>query len=393
MARASTEARSPISEKAAAYRARFHPDATDADWNDWSWQMRHRLRKLEDLHRVFKLSEDEAAAVAKHAGVMALSITPYYASLMSADDPDEPLRRTHIPVLAESMRSYGESDDPLGEDHDMAAPGLVHRYPDRVLFLVTRFCATYCRYCTRSRIVGETDLDYAFSTLQWEGALQYIAAHPEVRDVLLSGGDALTLSDDKLDHLLGRLRAIPHVEFVRIGTKVPIVLPMRVTEGLLAVLRKHKPVWMSLHVTHPDELTPEAVEACSRLADAGVPLGSQTVLMKGINDDVDTQRRLMHGLLKARVKPYYLFACDPISGSAHFRSTVEKGLEIVGALRGHTTGYAAPTFAVDAPGGGGKVALLPDNLVGRDGKDILLRSYDGKVYRYPDPDGTLGRRS
>jgi lysine 2,3-aminomutase len=270
-------------------------------------------------------------------------------------------------------------------------PGLVHRYPDRVLFLTTGTCSTYCRYCTRSRMVGNPGGEYQFSTRQYEKALAYLEAHTEIRDVLLSGGDPLSIGDDKLDWLLTRLRAIKHIEFLRIGTKIPMVLPQRITKSLVAVLKKHHPLWLSMHVTHPRELTPEVTEATARLADAGIPLGSQTVLLKGINDDPAIMKPLMQGLLKRRVKPYYLYQCDPIRGSSHFRTTVEKGLEIISALRGHTTGYASPMFAVDAPGGGGKILIAPDSVVGRDGDDLLLRNFEGGVYRYPDPGGTLGQ--
>jgi lysine 2,3-aminomutase len=239
-------------------------------------------------------------------------------------------------------------------------------------------------------MVGEAGGDYTFSRPQWEDALNYIADHPEIRDVLISGGDPLTLSDERLDYLLGRLRAIKHVEFVRLGTKVPVVLPMRVTRALTRVLKKHHPLWMSLHFTHPTELTPEVTEACARLADAGIPLGSQTVLLKGINDSVETLKPLFHGLLMCRVRPYYLYQCDPISGSAHFRTSVDKGLEIIKGLRGYTTGYAIPTYVIDAPGGGGKIPLLPDYVVGREGEDLILRNFEGNTYRYADPDGTVG---
>ncbi|HMA15087.1 MAG TPA: KamA family radical SAM protein, partial [Kiloniellaceae bacterium] len=333
---------------------------------------------------------DERDAITHHKGSLPVGITPYYASLMSRDDAEEPLRRTHIPVGQEYLRTAGEADDPLGEDHDTKTPGLVHRYPDRVLFLTTGFCSTYCRYCTRSRMVGEAGGEYQFSTRQWEQALAYIEAHPEIRDVLLSGGDPLTIADEKLDYLLGRLRRIKHVEFIRLGSKVPTVLPMRITRSLTRMLRKHHPVWMSIHVTHPRELTAEVTEAYSRLADAGIPLGSQTVLLKGINDTVDTMKAMMHGLLMRRVKPYYLYQCDPITGSAHFRTPVEKGIEIIEGLRGHTTGYAVPQYVIDAPNGGGKIPLLPDYIVGRDGDDLLLRNFEGGVYRYPDPDGRIG---
>jgi lysine 2,3-aminomutase len=382
--------RFPVGPRTRAFRRLHFPDAGMSEWNDWRWQTRNRIRTLEHLERVFALSADERDAVARHSGSLPVGITPYYASLMGLDDPSEPLRRTHIPVGSEYLKTIGEADDPLGEDHDAAVPGLVHRYPDRVLFLSTGFCSTYCRYCTRSRVVGNPGGDYHFSTRQWDAAIDYIAEHTEIRDVLISGGDPLTLSDDKIDYLLGRLRAIRHVEFVRMGSKVPVVLPMRITRSLIKVLRKHKPVWLSIHVTHPSEITPETDEAFERLADAGVPLGSQTVLLKGINDDIDVMKPLMQGLIRRRVRPYYIYQCDPITGSSHFRTPVEKGIEIIQGLRGHTTGYAVPQFVVDAPGGGGKIPLMPDYLVGRDGDDLLLRNFEGNVYRYPDPDGTLG---
>lgn len=385
-----TTERFPCGEDTLVFRRRFFPSITSAEWNDWRWQLRNRIKTLAHLENIFRLSDDERDAVGRHTGSLPVGITPYYASLMDLSDPTDGLRRTHIPVGQEYIKVQGEADDPLGEDHDLAAPGLVHRYPDRVLFLTTGFCSTYCRYCTRSRMVGEAGGIYDFSTRQWDQALAYIEAHPEIRDVLLSGGDPLTIADEKLDYLLGRLRAIKHVEFIRLGSKVPTVLPMRVTKSLTRILRKHHPVWMSIHVTHPTELTPEATEAYTRLADAGIPLGSQTVLLKGINDDINIMKPLMHGLLKRRVKPYYLYQCDPITGSEHFRTPVSKGLEIIEGLRGHTTGYAVPQYVIDAPGGGGKIPLLPNYLVGRDGDDVLLRNFEHKVYRYSDPGGTVG---
>jgi len=380
----------PVGDRANTFRKRFFPQASRAEWNDWRWQVRNRIRSLDMLERVFVLSEDERDAVRRHEGSLPVGITPYYASLMDRDDPNDGLRRTHIPVGTEYLKTPGEADDPLAEDHDAAVPGLVHRYPDRVLFLSTGFCSTYCRYCTRSRMVGEAGGDYNFSTRQWQAALAYIEAHTEIRDVLISGGDPLTLSDDKLDYLLGRLRAIKHVEFIRLGTKVPTVLPMRVTKSLTRILKKYHPLWMSVHFTHPNELTPEVTESTARLADAGIPLGSQTVLLRGINDSVETMKTLYHGLLMRRVKPYYLYQCDPITGSSHFRTPVAKGIEIIEGLRGHTTGYAVPQFVIDAPGGGGKIPLLPEYLVGRDGDDILIRNFEGGIYRYPDPGGLTG---
>ena len=382
--------RFPIGAQTRAFARKYFPDATPQEWDDWRWQFRKRIRTLAELERLFVLSDEERDAIQRHKGSLPVGITPYYASLMSRHDADDPLRRTHIPVGTEYIQTLGEADDPLGEDHDSAVPGLVHRYPDRVLFLVTGTCSTYCRYCTRSRMVGAVGGEYSFSKSQWEKALQYIEAHTEIRDVLLSGGDPLTLADEPLEYLLTRLRAIPHVEFLRIGTKVPVVLPMRVTKNLTRILKKMHPLWMSIHFTHPSELTKEVTESTARLADSGIPLGSQTVLLKGINDEVETMKSLYHGLLKRRVKPYYLYQCDPITGSSHFRTPVEKGLEIIEGLRGHTTGYAVPHYVIDAPGGGGKIPVVPDYLVGRDGDDVVLRNFEGKTYRYRDPGGKTG---
>ena len=382
--------RFPASTNSRAFRQKFYPNASIHDWNDWKWQIRNRIRKLDQLERFLDLTPDEADAVRKRTANLPIAITPYYLSLLDPQNPEQSLRKTHVPVGDEFIHHFGEAPDPLGEDHDTAVPGLVHRYPDRVLFLTTGFCSTYCRYCTRSRMVGETNGEYSFSVAQWEKCAQYIEAHPEIRDCLLSGGDPLSIGDDKLDWLLTRLRKIPHLEFIRIGTKIPVVLPQRITKSLIQVLKKHHPLWMSIHWTHPDEITPESREAANRLADAGIPLGSQTVLLKGINDDSLVLRKLYHGLLTMRIKPYYLYQCDPVSGSAHFRTSVEKGLEIIRQMRGHTTGYAIPQFVVDAPGGGGKIPLLPDYVVGRDGNDLLLTNFEGGVYRYPDPMGTVG---
>ncbi|MCB1529699.1 MAG: KamA family radical SAM protein [Rhodospirillales bacterium] len=385
-----SSARFPVSQNSRTFLKKYYPDATLADWNDWKWQVRNRIRRLDAVEKMMVLTEDERASVIKRTGNLPIAITPYYMSLLSPDNPDQPLRRTHLPVGGEFLKTPGEDPDPLGEDHDMAAPGLVHRYPDRVLFLTTGFCSTYCRYCTRSRMVGETNGEYSFSTSNWEKAAQYIEAHPEIRDCLLSGGDPLSIGDDKLEWLLARLRAIPHLEFIRIGTKIPVVMPQRITKSLCRMLKKYHPLWMSIHFTHPEELTPESIEACNRLANAGIPLGSQTVLLKGINDDAAILKKLYHGLLRMRVKPYYLYQCDPVSGSAHFRTPVEKGLEIIRQLRGYTTGYAVPQFVIDAPGGGGKVPLLPDYIAGRDGDDLLLTNFEGGTYRYPDPGGRTG---
>lgn len=376
--------RFPIAPRSRNFYAQHWPNTSSENWNDWQWQLKHRIRTLPELERIFVLSDDEKAAAQQRRISLPVGITPYYASLMDRDDPQDPLRRTHIQVQAEYLHTPGEEADPLGEDGNTVVEGLVHRYPDRVLFLATGFCSTYCRYCTRSRMVGSTG-KYRFGTERWNAALNYLRAHTEVRDVLLSGGDPLTLPDDRLDWLLTQLRSIRHLEFLRIGSKVPVVLPQRITRDLVRILRKHKP-WLSLHFTHPRELTPEVAEATGRLADAGLPLGSQTVLLAGINDDVDTMKSLFHGLLKNRVRPYYLYQCDPIQGSAHFRTPVAKGLEIIQGLRGHTSGYAVPTFVIDAPGGGGKIPLLPNYVAGRDESSWILRNYANQLYEYPDPE-------
>jgi len=364
------------------FRRRVYPQATDAEWHDWKWQLRNRIRDLQTLERSFALSPEELDAVRALGDRLPVGITPYYASLMDPVEARRGLRRSMIPVGAEFETSPGEDEDPLNEDGDMPVEGLVHRYPDRVLFLVTSFCAVYCRYCTRSRLVGKTG-EYHFNTKQFERALQYIEATPEIRDVLISGGDPLTMNDEKLEWLLSRLRAIPHVEFVRIGSKVPAVLPQRITPALVAMLRRHQ-VWMSVHFMHPDEVTLETAQSCGRLADAGIPLGSQTVLTRDVNDDPETMKRLMQGLLRIRVRPYYIYQCDPIPGSRHFRTPVEKGLEIIEALRGHTTGYAVPHFVIDGPGGGGKIPLSPNYVVRREGGELVLRNYKGSEFRYPD---------
>ena len=371
------------SPRSRAFRKKHYPDISRIEWFDWRWQFQNAIRHVQTLDAMVHLSDNERQAMMHPSGDLPVAITPYYASLISPEDPSSPLRRCVIPVVDECLHTKGEEEDPLGEDADSPVPGIVHRYPDRVLFLVTDICSTYCRYCTRSRIFGRQHQCF-IDTAKWEKALDYIASNPNVRDVLLSGGDPLTLSDDRLEWLLSRLKEIPHVELVRIGTKVPVVMPQRITTALVSMLKKCHPLWMSIHVTHPDELTPEMSAACIRLADAGIPLGSQTVLLAGINDSVSTMTRLVHGLLQIRVRPYYLYQCDPIPGSSHFRTPISKGLEIIQGLRGHTTGYAVPTFVVDAPGGGGKIPLLPEYAIGWDKGDLMIRNYEGNIFRYPD---------
>ncbi len=351
--------------------------------------MRNRITTLEALSSLLRLSQDERAAIHGTRKCLHARITPYYASLLDPDDPEQPLRKTIVPVTNEYRRLPYESDDPLGEEGTSPVPRIVHRYPDRVLFLVTDRCATHCRYCTRSRMVGRTEGQPA-NGHGWDQAIAYIESNPSIRDVVLSGGDPLTLADDTLSRLLARLRAIPHLQILRIGTKVPVVLPQRITSALTRMLKRFHPLWINIHFTHPEEITPEVAHACGLLADAGIPLGSQTVLLAGVNDDLETMRRLLHGLVCIRVRPYYLYQCDPIPGSSHFRTPVEKGLEIIRGLRGHTTGFSVPTYVIDAPGGGGKVPLLPDYLDGRDERGLILRNYEGRTFTYPDPDGNSG---
>ena len=367
------------------FRRRFFPKAKQSDWNNWHWQMRNRIHSFESLERFIELTDDERAAFEGRASTLPLSMTPYYLSLLDPNAADDPIRRAVVPRAQEWARSEGEDDDPLDEEADSPMPGLVHRYPDRVLFLATNLCSTYCRYCTRSRIVGMATPGSARKA-RWARCINYVRQHTEIRDVLISGGDPLTLSDDEIDWLLNELRAIEHVEILRIGTKVPAVLPQRITDRLITVLRRYHPLFLSLHFTHPAELTQDSRRACEKLADAGIPLGSQTVLLKGINDDLEVMKPLFHGLLKMRVRPYYLYQCDRIPGSAHFTTPVSAGLDIIRGLRGHTTGYAIPQYVIDAPHGGGKIPLLPHDCVGREDGNILLRNYTDRVYRYPDPE-------
>jgi len=372
-----------IDPKVLHFKNQFYPDVSLPDWQNWRWQLRNRIRDLEGAERLFILTESERSAITQRQGALPLGITPYYAALLDREDSSDPLRRTKIPTLDEFEVTGDECEDPLGEEAHSPVPGLVHTYPDKVLFLVTDFCATYCRYCTRARMVGGGE--FLPEKSMWEKALDYIRSHTEIRDVLLSGGDPLILSDERLEWILTRLADIPHVEFLRIGTKVPVVLPYRITEGLLSILKKVHPIFFSIHFTHPSELTLEVQEACNKLADAGVPMGGQTVLLKGINDDPEVMKALNIGLLRVRCKPYYLHQCDPIQGSAHFRTSISKGQEIIRSLHGHTTGYAVPTYMVDTAGGGGKVPVGPDYILGREGDYVRLHNYEGKETTYWDP--------
>jgi lysine 2,3-aminomutase len=370
-----------VSNRSEEFMHRFFPLANIESWNDWKWQLRNAFTSIEDLKKIMKLSEKEIMAINNLKGRLPLRITPYFASLIYNTKPSHPLRRNVVPVVEELLETRSEQSDPLHEKESSPVRGIVHRYPDRVLFTVTQVCSNYCRYCTRSHSVGKLD---KLGRQDYERAFNYIASHKEVRDVLISGGDPLTLTDETLDYILSNIRKIEHVEIIRIGTRTPVVLPQRITDGLINVLRKYHPLFLSLHFSHPLEITEECAKACNKLADGGFPLGSQTVLLKGINDNVSVMKELMHKLLKIRVRPYYLYQCDLIPGSGHFRTTVAKGLEIMKGLRGYTSGYAVPTFVVDAPGGGGKIPLLPNYVVEHNDEHIVMRNYKGALCEYPE---------
>lgn len=358
-----------------------------SNWDNHLWQLKNRINSLSALEDRVSLTPEERSGVLLSGSKLDMSITPHFFNLIDPHDPDCPIRRQVIPRVEETVNAPEEMIDPCGEDSHMPVPGLVHRYPDRALFLVTDRCASYCRYCTRSRVVsgaGEQELDIDF-----EEAFAYLERTKTIRDVLLSGGDPLLLSDSKLEKILSRLRSIPHIEFVRIGTRIPIFLPQRITPELCAMLSKYHPLWMSVHANHPREITIEVRAALERIADSGIPMGNQSVLLKGINDDAETMRTLLHKLLICRVRPYYLYMCDLIQGSSHLRSSISKGLEIIEALRGHTTGYAVPQLVIDAPGGGGKVPINPEYVVSKEEGHVIIRNYEGKTFAYPDTNASL----
>lgn len=363
-------------------------DISDSDWNDWRWQLKHRITTVEQLQRFMPtLTPEEYAGAVLANHKLALAITPYFFNLIDPADESCPIRWQVIPRIEEIHTAPWEMSDPCGEDAHSPVPGLVHRYPDRVLFLVTDRCASYCRYCTRSRLVSNAS-GYDFHP-EFDRQIEYIRNTPAIRDVLLSGGDPLLFSDDKLEHLLRQLRAIPHVEFLRIGTRIPIFLPQRITPQLCTMLKKYHPLFISIHSNHPRELTTEVHDALGRLADAGIPLGNQSVLLRNVNDDPIVMKAQMQKLLLCRVKPYYLYQCDLIAGSAHLRTSVRKGLEIMESLRGHTTGYAVPQYVIDAPGGGGKVPVNPEYVLSRNADRVVIRNYEGKIFEYPEAaDGT-----
>jgi lysine 2,3-aminomutase len=355
----------------------------DVQWDDWRWQLAHRINTYEEFAQIINLTGDEIAGL-KAPDKFRVDITPYFASLIDPDDPDCPVRLQVVPRARELQAFDSMMEDSLSEDAHSPVPGLVHRYPDRVLMLVTTQCASYCRYCTRSRVVGDPHAAF-FNRANYLKQLEYLRNTPQVRDVLLSGGDPLTLSPKILDELLAGLRDIPHIEIIRIGSRVPVFMPQRVTDEFVDTLRKYHPLWMNIHVNHPKEITPELVRACAKLADAGIPLGNQSVLLAGVNDHPETMKKLCHDLVKMRVRPYYLYMCDLVEGSGHFRTTVAAGLEIMEALRGHTSGYAVPTFAVDLPGGGGKVPVQPNYLLSQSHDRLVFRNFEGYMSTYTEP--------
>ena len=370
-------------EKYTKGRYHYFPEATDEQWNDWKWQVKNRIETFDQLKKYLPLTQEEEEGVKTSLSTLRMAITPYYLSLIDPDDPNCPVRKQAVPTGLETHKSLADLLDPLHEDEDSPVPGLTHRYPDRVLFLITDMCSMYCRHCTRRRFAGQTDHESPSERIQ--KGIDYIARTPQVRDVLLSGGDALMVSDKMLESIIQRLRAIPHVEIIRIGTRTPVVCPQRITDDLVNMLKKYHPIWLNTHFNHPKEITAESPAACERMANAGIPLGNQSVLLRGVNDCVHIMKKLVHGLVKIRVRPYYIYQCDLSMGLEHFRTPVSKGIEIIENLRGHTSGYAVPTFVVDAPGGGGKTPVMPTYIISQAPGRVVLRNFEGVITTYTEP--------
>ncbi|HBG01288.1 MAG TPA: lysine 2,3-aminomutase, partial [Firmicutes bacterium] len=350
---------------------------------DWHWQVRNRIQRVEDLDTVLTLTAQEKQDILKVLEIFRMGITPYYASLMDPHDPGCPVRRQAIPTIAETRAGTGDMRDPLDEIKDSPVPGLTHRYPDRVLFLITDQCSMYCRHCTRRRFAGQNDAGLAWEYI--ERGIEYIKHTPAVRDVLLSGGDALLMGNHKLEEIIARLREIPHVDVIRLGTRTPVVMPQRITDDLVNMLKAYHPIWLNTHFNHPKEITPDSIEACRKLVDGGIPVGNQTVLLRGVNDNPLIMKELMLALVRIRVRPYYIYQCDLSMGIEHFRTKVSKGLEIMEALRGHISGYAVPTYVVDVPGGGGKTPVMPQYLISMSPTKVVLRNYEGVIATYAEP--------
>jgi len=373
-----------INKQGEARRKELFPDISDEKWNDWHWQVSHRISDVDTLKDYLPLTSEEEAGARKAMESFRMAITPYYLTLIDPKDPNDPVRKQAVPTGNEAYRSPEDLEDPLEEDGDSPVPGLTHRYPDRVLFLITDQCAMYCRHCTRRRLAGQKD--GARTRNQIDNCIEYIRNTPAVRDVLLSGGDALLMSDERLEYILSELRKIEHVEIIRLGTRTPVVLPQRITPEFCAMIRKYHPVWLNTHFNHCNEITPDSMMACTMLADAGVQLGNQSVLLRGVNDCVHVMRKLVNGLAYMRVRPYYIYQCDLSLGLSHFRTPVAKGLEIIEGLRGHTSGFCVPTYVVDAPGGGGKIPVMPDYLISQSPERIVLRNFEGVITTYTEPE-------
>ncbi|MBR1804293.1 MAG: lysine 2,3-aminomutase [Muribaculaceae bacterium] len=364
-------------------RKELFPNVTDEQWNDWHWQVRNRIETLDELKKYVNLTSEEEDGVKAALKTLRMAITPYYLSLIDPNNPNDPVRLQAIPTIKETHQAQADLLDPLHEDEDSPVPGITHRYPDRCLFLITDMCSMYCRHCTRRRFAGQTDKECGTDRI--EKALEYIEKTECVRDVLLSGGDALMVGDKKLEYIISRLRAIPHVEIIRLGTRTPVVCPQRITPELCAMLKKYHPVWINTHFNHPNEVTAESKRACEMLADAGIPLGNQSVLLRGVNDCVHVMKHLVHELVKMRVRPYYIYQCDLSMGLEHFRTPVSKGIEIIEGLRGHTSGFCVPTFVVDAPGGGGKTPVMPQYVISQSPGRVVLRNFEGVITTYTEP--------
>ncbi|MDY0317364.1 MAG: lysine 2,3-aminomutase [Candidatus Izemoplasmatales bacterium] len=370
-------------------KKKYFPDVLDADWQDWRWQVRNRIKNVDDLDKYIKLNDQERTDISNVLSKFRMAITPYYLTLINADDPECPIRKQAIPSVYEMVVGENDMLDPLAEDTDSPVPGLTHRYPDRVLFLITDMCSMYCRHCTRRRFAGQKDQKMPQDRIDM--AIEYIRQNKEIRDVLLSGGDALLVSDEILEDIIKRLREIEHVEIIRLGTRTPVVLPQRITQEFVDMLKKYHPIWLNTHFNHYDEITIESKAAIDRLANAGIPLGNQSVLLKGVNDSVEVMKTLVQRLAYIRVRPYYIYQCDLSLGIEHFRTPVSKGIEIIEGLRGHTSGYCVPTFVVDAPGGGGKIPVMPNYVISQAPGKIVLRNYEGVISTYSEPTGYVNK--
>lgn len=367
-------------------RAKFYPDVTDEQWNDWKWQVSHRVTTLEELEKFLpNLTQEEKDGITKTLEKFKMAITPYYMTMIDPDNPNCPIKKIAVPSGAESIKGKHDLDDPLHEDGDSPVPGLTHRYPDRCLLLITDMCSMYCRHCTRRRLVGENDSG-SINLENIDKAVEYIMNHPEVSDVVVSGGDSLLVSDELLETVLKKLRTIPHLEVIRFGSRVPVVMPQRITDEFIEMAKKYHPIWFNTHFDHSDEISTESYAAIQKLVDNGFPVGNQTVLLAGVNDCVGTMRKLMKDLIAMRVKPYYIYICDLSNGIEHFRTPVSKGIEIMEGLRGHISGLAIPTFVVDAPGGGGKTPVMPQYVISQTPNKVVLRNFEGVITTYYEPE-------